>query len=127
MTSVTITQVRRRCGDLNEPYLFTDSAVYEAIEAALDYLALKKITPATALEIRLHSLKAADFLLSDFMNNLQSRPVASMSEQGSSVSFVDISTQSTIVKAELARLFFELQGTFYDVGDAGDYDPGMGL
>ena len=125
MASATADQVRRRVGDTDsESQIFDDDAVSEAITDALDYLIKKNITPESPIEIRLHSYVAADYLLMDKLDALgASRAVQSMSEQGSSVQFVDLEQRQDKIRTRINQLMFEIQGSYYETGDVGAYQP----
>lgn len=108
-------KVRREIGDITEPYLFPSDSVQDAIEEAEDYLTRQRLDLESPMGKKTHTLQAALILLTQASNNLRNRPVSSISENGSSVSFESLNHQIDSLANQIQKYLFLMQDQIYVV------------
>lgn len=113
--AATAASVREEVGDAAEPYLFSDDRITEALEEAAADLTLRNISLDTTLGAKAQRLVAARDLLRARTRTLSGRTVASVSEDGKSISYVDLAGQLERLDQDIARLLRRLGNSPMDI------------
>lgn len=114
--AATVSDVRRRpLNDLDEPYLFSDIDIQQALDEARETLALRGIDVDTVLGAKAQRLQAGKDLITDYLNRLQGRTVTAVTEGSNSVSYADLAAQKTTIENDLRLLLEQLGGRPCDV------------
>lgn len=105
----TIDEVRFQIGDAEEPYLFDDSAIQQALDEASEILTAEGVNIETVMGKRAHKLQASIFLVSAYLGRVKNRAVKSIREGDISIDYVDLQKQLESWKAELREIIMKFQ------------------
>lgn len=119
----TIEQVRRACD--RKSLLFQDPELSDAIRTAKSDLSevygispiLGENTDENPSIDRLHALVAANIVLRDYLSSVSGRAATSVSEQGSSINYVDLQVQFDKNEIEIKNRAFQLAGPHAEAFD----------
>ena len=117
--AASVMDVRRRpLNDTTSPYLFSDADIQQALEEAAATLQLRGIGVDTVLGAKAQRLMVGKDLITDYLNRVQGRAAASVSEGSNSITFADLAAQKTSIEQDLRQLLEQLGGcpleTAYD-------------
>jgi len=111
--ALTIQQVRVKIRDRAEPYRHDDESIGAAMEDALAKLRSYGFNVENAKNGNyVWKLQTALILKHEELLDSQNRPVSSMSEAGTSISFKDITSEITALEKEIADLIFMSSSKF---------------
>jgi hypothetical protein len=105
----TVDDVRLQIGDLEEPYLFDDPAIQQALDEASEFLQTEGISLDSAMGTRAHKLQAAIFLVSAYLGRIKNRAIRSIREGDVSIDYIDLQNQLERWKAELKDIITKMQ------------------
>lgn len=105
----TISDVRTQIGDTEQPYMFDDTVIQQALDEAAEVLRADGVDVDSVLGRRAHKLQASIFLVSAFLGRVKDRAVRSIREGDISLDYVDLQNQLDGWKAELKDLVMKLQ------------------
>lgn len=109
--AATIMDVRRRpLNDITTPYLFSDVDIQQALDEAAATLELRGIGVDSVLGAKAQRLMASKDLISDYVNRINGRAVAAVSEGSNSVTFADLLSQRSIIEQDLRQVLEQLGG-----------------
>jgi len=106
--AATISDVRLQIGDTDQPYLFDDPAIQQALDEAAELLSTEGVSVETALGKRAHKLQASIFLVSAYLGKIRNRAVKSIREGDVSIDYVDLQNQLEKWKDELRDIVTKL-------------------
>jgi len=106
----SITDVREEIGDTTEPYLFSETRVQLALDEAAEDLRARGVDIDTVHGGRAQRLTAAIDLLEVHLARVRSRPAASISESGKSISYTDLAEAKREKTLSLRRLLAKIAG-----------------
>ena len=105
----TVSDVRMQIGDVEQPYMFDDPVIQEALDEAQELLAVEGIDVDSGIGRRVHKLQASIFLVSGFLGSVKNRAVKSIREGDVSIDYVDLQNQLEKWKEELRDLILKIQ------------------
>lgn len=106
----SITDVREEIGDTTEPYLFSETRVQLALDEAAEDLRARGVDIDTVHGGRAQRLTAAIDLLEVHLARVRSRPAASISESGKSISYTDLAEAKREKTLSLRSLLAKIAG-----------------
>lgn len=107
--AATIQDVRIQIGDTDEPYIFSDETIQQALDEAEELLN-SKVDLNTALGRRAQKLQASIFLIQAYLMRIKNRPIQSVKEGDISLQYVDLQRLLEQMKEELEDLLKQLEG-----------------
>jgi len=115
--AATIDDIRLQIGDTEEPYLFDDPAIQQALDEAAAVLEAEGVDVDTTIGKRAHKLQASIFLLSSHLGRIKERPIKSIREGDAAIEYFDLYKQMDRWKEELRNIILRLQDPFEAVYD----------